>query len=168
MTEGMADLGNVRLAYWDTGGSGEAIVFLHPGSGSAEFYTYQQPVFARAGYRVISYSRRGQCGSDLGADADSYFAADDLLRLMTDLEVEKAHLVGTALGGYVALDVAISHPDRVTSLVLACSMMGVSEPEYARTLQSLRPRAFDDLLCLRLQRGGGVRGWGRDGLGTGA
>ena len=65
MTEGMADLGNVRLAYWDTGGSGEAIVFLHPGSGSAEFYPYQQPVFARAGYRVISYSRRGQCGSDL-------------------------------------------------------------------------------------------------------
>ena len=72
-------------------------------------------------------------------------------------------------GGYVALDVAISHPDRVTSLVLACRMMGVSEPEYTRTLQSLRPRAFDDLLCLRLQRGGGgVRGWGRDGLGTGA
>jgi pimeloyl-ACP methyl ester carboxylesterase len=99
MTEGMADLGNVRLAYWDTGGSGEAIVFLHPGSGSAEFYPYQQPVFARAGYRVISYSRRGQCGSDLGADADSYFAADDLLRLMTDLEVEKAHLVGNPLGG---------------------------------------------------------------------
>jgi len=145
MTEGIADLVDVRLWYWDTGGSGEVIVLLHPGSGSAEFYPYQQPVLAAAGYRVIAYSRRGQYGSDLGTDADSHVAADDLLNLMKYLDVESAHLVGNALGGYVALDAAISHPDRVASLVLACSMMGISEPEYARTLQSLRPKAFDDL-----------------------
>ncbi|HTB41219.1 MAG TPA: alpha/beta hydrolase, partial [Reyranella sp.] len=58
MTEGIADLGNVKLWYWDTGGAGEVVVFLHPGSGSAEFFPYQQPVFAKAGYRVICYSRR--------------------------------------------------------------------------------------------------------------
>src|SRR5262249_31684413 len=49
MTEGIADLGNTRLWYWDTGGTGEAVVFLHPGSGSGEFYPYQQPAFAKAG-----------------------------------------------------------------------------------------------------------------------
>ncbi len=145
MTEGIADLGNAKLWYWDTGGPGEAIVLLHPGSGSAEFYPYQQPAFAKAGYRVISYSRRGQYRSDFGTDAGTYFAADDLLNLMKHLKVEKFHLVGNALGGYIALDVAISHPDRVLSLVLACSMMGISDPEYTRTLQSLRPKPFDDL-----------------------
>ena len=145
MTEGIADLGTAKLWYWDTGGPGEAIVLLHPGSGSAEVYPYQQPAFVRAGYRVISYSRRGQYRSDLGTDADTYFAADDLLGLMKYLEVERFHVVGNALGGYVALDVALSRPDRVSSLVLACSMMGISEPEYTRTLQSLRPKPFDDL-----------------------
>ena len=60
MTEGIADLGHVRLSYWDTGGTGEAIVLLHPGSGSGEFYPHQQPAFAKAGYRTICYSRRGQ------------------------------------------------------------------------------------------------------------
>lgn len=145
MLEGVADLGNTKLWYWDTGGAGEAIVLLHPGSGSGEFYPYQQPAFAKAGYRVISYSRRGQYKSDLGTDADSYFAADDFLNLMKFLKVEKFHLVGNALGGYIALDLAISHSDRVLSLVLACSMMGISEPEYTRTLQSLRPKAFNDL-----------------------
>ena len=45
MTEGLADLGKVKLWYWDTGGAGEVIVFLRPGSGSAEFFPYQQPVF---------------------------------------------------------------------------------------------------------------------------
>jgi pimeloyl-ACP methyl ester carboxylesterase len=145
MVEGVADLGNTKLWYWDTGGPGEAIVLLHPGSGSGEFYPYQQPAFAKAGYRVISYSRRGQYRSDFGTDADSYFAADDLLNLMRYLKVEKFHLVGNALGGYIGLDIATSHPDRVLSLVLACSMMGISEPEYTRTLQSLRPKAFNDL-----------------------
>jgi pimeloyl-ACP methyl ester carboxylesterase len=64
---------------------------------------------------------------------------------MKYLKVEKFHLVGNALGGYIALDIAISHPDRVSSLVLACSMMGISEPEYTRTLQSLRPKVSNDL-----------------------
>jgi pimeloyl-ACP methyl ester carboxylesterase len=145
MVEGVADLGNTKLWYWDTGGPGEAVVLLHPGSGSGESYPYQQAAFAKAGYRVISYSRRGQYRSELGIDADTYFAADDLLNLMRSLEVEKFHSVGNALGGYIGLDVAISHPERVLSLVLACSMMGISEPEYTRTLQALRPKAFDDL-----------------------
>lgn len=145
MTKGIADLGNTRLWYWDTGGAGEVIVLLHPGSGSAEFYPYQQPVFAKAGYRVISYSRRGQFGSDLGTDADTYFAADDLLNLMSHLKVDKFHAVGNALGGYIGLDVALSHPERVQSLVLACSMMGISEPAFTATLESLRPKAFGDL-----------------------
>ena len=145
VTEGIADLGNTKLWYWDTGGPGKAVVLLHPGSGSGEFYPYQQPAFARAGYRVISYSRRGQYRSELGTDADTYFAADDLLNLMRYLKVEKFHIVGNALGGYIGLDVALSHPERVLSLVLACSMMGISEPEYTRTLQSLRPKAFSDL-----------------------
>jgi pimeloyl-ACP methyl ester carboxylesterase len=145
VTEAIADLGNTKLYYWDTGGSGEVIVFLHPGSGSAEFYPYQQPVFAKAGFRVISYSRRGQYKSEVGTDADSYFAADDLLNLMKYLKVDKFHAVGNALGGYIGLDVAMSHPERLHSLVLACSMMGISEPEYKATSESLRPKAFMDM-----------------------
>lgn len=145
MTEGLADLGTVKLWYWDTGGSGEVVVFLHPGSGSAEFYPYQQPVFVNAGYRVISYSRRGHFKSETGSDVDTFFAADDLLALMDHLKVDKFHLVGNALGGYVALDVALSKPERVRTLVLASSMMGIAEPEYQKTLQSLRPKPFSQL-----------------------
>ena len=62
--EGMAELPSTRLGYWDTGGAGEPIVVLHPASGSALIWLYQQPVFARAGYRVIAYSRRNYYNSD--------------------------------------------------------------------------------------------------------
>lgn len=145
MTEGVADLGTVKLWYWDTGGNGEVVVFLHPGSGSAEFYPYQQPVFVNAGYRVISYSRRGHFKSERGSDVDTFFAVDDLLALMDHLKVDTFHVVGNALGGYVALDVALTRPERVRSLVLASSMMGIAEPEYQKTLQALRPKPFGEL-----------------------
>src|SRR4030095_4564140 len=52
---------------------------------------------------------------------------------------------GNALGGYIGLDFAFSHPDRVLTLVLACSMLGISEPEFTRALQSVRTEAFNDL-----------------------
>ena len=145
ITEGLADLGTVRLWFWDTGGGGEVIILLHPGSGSSEFYPYQQAAFAKAGYRVISYSRRGQFKSEMGDDANSFFAVDDLFALMDHLKVGRAHLVGNALGAYVALDAAIVRPDRVQTLTLASSMMGIDEPEYQQALRSLRPKAFSDL-----------------------
>jgi pimeloyl-ACP methyl ester carboxylesterase len=145
MTEGLADLGNVKLWYWDTGGHGEVVVFLHAGSGSSEFYPYQQPVFAKAGYRVISYSRRSQYKSEAGSDGDTFFAADDLLHLMDYLKVDKFHAVGNALGGYFGLDVAISHPERLRSLVLASSMMGIVEPDYTKAMTALRPKTFEEL-----------------------
>ena len=49
VNEGMAELPGTRLGYWDTGGSsGESVVLLHPASGSALIWLYQQPVFAKA------------------------------------------------------------------------------------------------------------------------
>src|SRR5215467_9865243 len=66
---GTAQLPDTRLYYWDTGGDGPAIVLLHPATGSALIWGYQQPAFAKAGYRVIGYSRRSYYNSDpLAAD----------------------------------------------------------------------------------------------------
>ena len=50
----MADVPGAKLWGWDTGGHGEPIVLLHPNTGSAASWGYQQPVFARAGHRVVA------------------------------------------------------------------------------------------------------------------
>ena len=141
----LVDLGTVQLSFWDTGGPGEPIVLLHPGSGSAEVYPHQRSAFADAGFRVVAYSRRGQGGSTLGSDDATCCAIDDLFALMDRLGIERAHLVGNALGGFVALDAALARPERVQSLVLACSMMGIEEADYQATSKALRPAAFDAL-----------------------
>ena len=51
--EGHVKVAGAILWYWDTGGDGPAVVLVHPGTGSGLVWGYQQPVFAKAGYRVI-------------------------------------------------------------------------------------------------------------------
>src|SRR6185312_7355232 len=100
--EGMAALPGTNLGYWDTGGAGEPVVLLHPASGSALVWLYQQPVFAKAGYRVIAYSRRNYFNSDSAPENNPGSASDDLQKFVDFLKLEKFHLLGSAAGGSVA------------------------------------------------------------------
>lgn len=143
--EGLAELPGVRLFFWDTGGDGEPIVLMHPATGSASVWEYQQPVLARAGYRVIGYSRRGHRGSETGPADNLGHAVDDLDALMDVLKVDRFHLVGTAAGGFVVPDYALSHPDRLLSLTIACSQGGVAEPAYRSMIQSISPEGFSGM-----------------------
>lgn len=145
VTDAIADLGDTRLWYWDTGGNGEVVIFMHAGSQSAAGWGYQQAAFASAGYRVIGYSRRGYFKSDLGDINNPGVASDDLDRLLQHLNIERAHLVAMAHGGYFALDYSLSHPAKVLSLTLASSMLGVRDDAYSIMQKRLRPPFFNDL-----------------------
>jgi pimeloyl-ACP methyl ester carboxylesterase len=143
--EAIAAVAGTHLSFWDTGGTGEAIVLLHPATGSARIWSYQQPVFAKLGYRVIAYSRRGYGGSDSVSKENPGTAAGDLHALMDFLGVAKFHLAGSAAGGGIAVDYALSHPERLLSLVVACAVGGVEDKDYAERIESLRPKGFDEM-----------------------
>src|SRR4030095_9638440 len=104
--EGMAELPDTRLGYSDTGGSGQPVVFLHPASGSALIWLYQQPVFAKAGYRVIACSRRNYYNSDSAPQDNPGTGSGDLQNLTKFLGLEKFHLVSSAAGGTLSADYA--------------------------------------------------------------
>jgi len=143
--EGMADLSGTRLGYWDTGGGGEPIVLLHPASGSALVWLYQQPVFAKAGYRVIAYSRRNYYNSDLAPENDPGAASADLQHLVEFLRLDKFHLVGSAAGGSVAADYALSHPERLLSLTVSSNNLAAANGYIADTAAKIRTKEWDDL-----------------------
>jgi pimeloyl-ACP methyl ester carboxylesterase len=128
--EGYATVHGVRLWYWDTGGTGEPLILCHPGSQSSQIWLYQQPVFAAAGFRVIAYSRRGHYKSDRGPDSDCGTLVDDLAGMLDVLQVAKAHVLGAAAGGIVALGFAIAHAARVMSLILAGTIVAPEEEEW--------------------------------------
>src|SRR5215470_9718143 len=143
--EGLAQLADTRLWYSDTGGSGQAVVFLHPASGSALIWGYQQPVFAAAGYRVIAYSRRGHYGSDPAPKDNPGIGSHDLHQLIEHLGIAKFHAVASAAGVSHAIDYALSHPDRLASMVLASGTGGVRDADYLELLAHVRTKGFDDM-----------------------
>lgn len=135
-----ADLPGVRLWYTDSGGAGDAVVFLHARTGSSRVWEYQIPAFVARGYRVIAYDRRGFGRTVIDpAGGQPGTGADDLLALMNHLKIDRFHLVGTAAGGFVAFDFAVSFPQRLRSLVVANSIGGVQDDEYLELGRRLRP-----------------------------
>src|SRR5262249_33524713 len=117
----------------------------HAATGSVRAWEYQIPVFTTSGYRFIAFDRRGWGRTEPGSDASKTAAADDLLALLDALKIDRVHLVGTAAGGFVALDFAISHPERLRSLVIANTIGGMQDSEFLEMSRRIRPPQFDAL-----------------------
>jgi pimeloyl-ACP methyl ester carboxylesterase len=143
--EAVAELPGTRLRYWDTGGTGRPVVLMHAATHSAAGWVYQQPVLAKAGYRAIGYSRRGYSGSDPDDAANPGCAADDLYHLVQHLKLDRIDLVAAAHGGFFALDFTLAHPDKVHSLTIVSSLMGVTDADYVAVNARLRPKFFAGL-----------------------
>lgn len=143
--EGMAQLADTKLWFWDTGGTGEPIVLLHPASGSGLIWDYQQPVFAKAGYRVISYSRRGYHGSAPADRAKPGTGSEDLHALADFLGLGKFHAVASAAGGSIASDYAFSHPERLLSLTVSSNQFGVVDGDIFAAGARVRPKIWEEI-----------------------
>ncbi|HWG04721.1 MAG TPA: alpha/beta hydrolase, partial [Beijerinckiaceae bacterium] len=162
--EGMAEIAGKHLYYWDTGGNGTPIVLMHPASGSAFIWGYQQPVLAGAGYRVIAYSRANYRNSDPVPQGDPGFASSDLGDLMTFLGVNKFHAVASAAGCSVTLDFALSHPERLLSMVLSSGAYGgIKEPDYVKAVSTLKVKGLDEMPTFFKELGPSYRAANPDG-----
>ena len=143
--EGMAALPATNLGYWDTGGTGQPVVFLHPASGSALVWLYQQPVFAKAGYRVIAYSRRNYYNSDSAPNQNPGSASVDLQNFVDYLGVNQFHLVSSAAGGSVAADYALSYPEHLLSLTVSSNNLAARNGYIAEAAEKIKSKEWDDL-----------------------
>ena len=131
----------VRVNFTDTGGAGVPVVLLHAATGSVLSWEHQTPAFVKAGYRVIAFDRRGW-GKSPADPRSPGTAADDLIALMDSLRIDRFHLVGTAAGGFVTFDTALSFPSRLRSIVVSNSIGGVSDPEFVAQDRRIRPPEF--------------------------
>jgi len=126
-----ASVSGARLWFTDSGGRGEPIVLMHAITGTSVSWTQQIAAFSKAGYRVIAFDRRGwgRSEADPSTGPQPGHAADDLQALADFLSLRQFHLVGVAGGGFVALDYAAAHPERLSSLVVAASTGSVSDKD---------------------------------------
>ena len=120
-----------ELAYEVAGpANAPAVVFLHGAFMDKGSWDQEFPVFARD-FRVVRYDIRPFGESTLPDKA--YSVPDDLLRLLDQLKIDRAFLIGHSFGGALAIDFALLHPERVAGLVLAAaSPNGFVGPEDER------------------------------------
>ncbi|MFE4971435.1 alpha/beta fold hydrolase [Kitasatospora sp. NPDC056651] len=118
------DSGHGRLAYLDAG-SGEPLVLLHGGLLDHRSWGDQLPALLPE-YRVIAPDVRGHGASDNASGP--FRPADDLADLLRHLGLGPLVVVGLSMGGTIALDLALEHPELVGALVISGN--GTSEPEF--------------------------------------
>jgi pimeloyl-ACP methyl ester carboxylesterase len=121
---GFAPVDGTRLFY-EVKGTGPALVLIHGGQMDSRMWDDQFAVLAKQ-FFVIRYDVRGYGGSF--QPDQLYSDGDDLAALLDYLKVKKAHVVGLSLGGRIAIDFAVAHPERLTSLTLAGPGLSGYEP----------------------------------------
>src|SRR5712671_4394735 len=130
------DLPNVKLWVTDSGGTGDPVILLHANTGTSENWQKQTPALVQAGYRVIAFDRPGWGKSVVHAGMKPISVAEDLDALADHLGLSRFHLLGVAGGGYIALDYAAWRPERLKSLVLAATGLGLTADEEAVTFRT--------------------------------
>ena len=144
--EGVAAVNGAKLYYRDSGGGGTPLVMMHPATGSALIWAYQQPAFVKAGYRVIAYSRRGYWGSEPADRNNGGVPSQDLAALMEHLGIGKFAIMASAAGCTISLDFAIDQSDRLLAMVLYGGSYGeTDEPEYQVVSKHSRTKGFDQM-----------------------
>jgi 3-oxoadipate enol-lactonase len=123
---------NGARIHYERSGEGFPLVLIHAGIADSRMWEPQARAFSHD-FDMITPDLRGFGGSEL--PAGPYSMSADLVGLLDLLGVERAHIVGCSMGGSVALDIAVGHPDRVGGLVLVGS--GVSGANYGQADRAL-------------------------------
>jgi len=110
--------------YWDEQGGGDPLLLIMGLGYPSDAWYRTRPALA-AKYRTIALDNRGVGRTDMPPGPYPIPAmASDAAAVLDAAGVEKAHVFGISMGGMIAQEFAIEHPQRVRSLVLGCTAPG--------------------------------------------
>ena len=117
-------VGDIELDY-ERSGSGPPLLLIMGMSGTALHWgePFLEPL--RRDFDVIAYDHRGVgASSRLDGPVTIREMAEDAAGLLDALEIDSAHVVGISMGGMIAQELALAHPERVRTLTLGCTYCG--------------------------------------------
>ena len=133
----------------DSGGDGRPVVLIHGWPLSGESWSEQVPALKDAGYRVVTYDRRGFGQSDPGDSYDYDALADDLSNVIDDLDLDDVTIVGFSMGGgEVARYIAKHGESKLHSAVFAAAV-----PPYLPTTDDNPDGPLDEQTAKSFEEG---------------
>lgn len=134
----IAHVNGVKL-YYEITGNGFPLVFSHEFAGDYRSWAPQISFFSRR-YQVIAYNNRGYPPSEIPPDPEAYsqdILIEDLYQLLMHLQISKAHIVGLSMGGNIALNFGIQHPELCASLVIAgCGAGSTHREQFEQNIRT--------------------------------
>lgn len=141
----MKTAANGILMHYESAGDGECLVLIHGYTDNLNLWYNQVPEFSKR-YKVLTYDVRGFGGTEPGrADYSMGLFAEDLRALLAALGIRRACVLGYSMGGRIALEFALTHPEMTAGLILANSGIGEAP---SREMQERR-----ELMAGLLQQG---------------
>lgn len=135
--------------YYQSYGSGPALVFSHGGGENGLRWWRQVPFFAER-YQVITFDHRGhgQSPCDPGCLTVAGIGTD-IAAILDHAGVARAALVGESMGGVAAMLFACAYPERAAALVLSSSTGGIATPGMGENLRRLSRLTHGDIRGLQ-------------------
>jgi pimeloyl-ACP methyl ester carboxylesterase len=130
-----------NLAYMEAG-AGDPVLMIHGLGGTKASFLPTVVALAGAGYHAIAIDQPGFGDSHkpIRAPYDPPYLARAAAEFLDARDIDRAHVIGNSLGGRVALELGLAHPERVRKIaLLACSMAWRQRPAWARYLPLMRP-----------------------------
>jgi pimeloyl-ACP methyl ester carboxylesterase len=133
--------GDIELSY-ERSGSGPPLLLIMGMSGTSLHWGEPFLELLRRDFDVIAYDHRG-VGESTRLDGPVTIAqlAEDASALLAALGIESADVLGISMGGMIAQDLALSHPEQVRTLTLGCTYCG--GPESRATSAAVLGRLAD-------------------------
>ena len=131
--------------YYIVEGQGEPIIMIHGGPGShQEWNGYVH--YLKDKYQLIRFDLRGNGQSDKPHDAESYVSqkyTSDIIAVLDDLKIDKAHCWGYSLGGYLAFCLSRDYPERFLSYIIGGAQPQDLTPEVKKYQFAIREKLRD-------------------------
>ncbi|KKK67633.1 hypothetical protein LCGC14_2952130 [marine sediment metagenome] len=120
----LAKVGDISIEYY-VEGEGPPLLMIMGWIGHAGFWGEPFLERLRPHFQVIRFSNRGTGHTDKpGGDVSIGQMAGDGAGLLRELGIQQAHVLGISMGGMIAQELALNHPQAVRGLVLGCTMCG--------------------------------------------
>jgi pimeloyl-ACP methyl ester carboxylesterase len=134
------DVNGARL-WVEEEGSGTAVLFIHGGLGDLRLWEPQARALSQR-FRCIRFDQRLWGRSE--TPGVEFSLVEDVVGVLDALDVERAALVGLSFGGGVALDVALTHPERVWAVAhVAGGVSGLPVDPYTKEQETAYEAAVD-------------------------